>query len=176
MAIITRLSRLVRADLHAVLDLVEEPEVLLRQAIREMSEELAAAEQRIRHRRAEMERLDDALAQSDATLKKLDGELDLCFESGKDDLARSLVKRKLETQGRRQRLAQKRVELEKAQARDEAELEENRDRFESLRQQAELVAEEAGDEHEEPIAAGESVTADEVEVAFLQEQKRRRSK
>ena len=36
MALITRVSRLLRADLHAVLDRVEEPEVLLRQAVREM--------------------------------------------------------------------------------------------------------------------------------------------
>ena len=34
MAIVTRLTRLFRADAHAVLDRLEEPEVLLRQAVR----------------------------------------------------------------------------------------------------------------------------------------------
>ena len=48
MALITRVGRLFRADLHAVLDRVEEPEVLLRQAIREMEEELAEDRQRLR--------------------------------------------------------------------------------------------------------------------------------
>ena len=53
MALITRVGRLFRADLHAVLDRVEEPEVLLRQAIREMEEELAEERQRLRLARHE---------------------------------------------------------------------------------------------------------------------------
>ena len=36
MALINRLSRLFKADFHAVLDQIEEPELLLKQAIREM--------------------------------------------------------------------------------------------------------------------------------------------
>ncbi len=43
MALITRVSRLFQADFHAVLDRIEEPEVLLRQAVREMEEELQDA-------------------------------------------------------------------------------------------------------------------------------------
>ena len=38
MALMTRVARLFRADLHAVLDRIEEPEVLLRQALREMED------------------------------------------------------------------------------------------------------------------------------------------
>ena len=48
MVLISRISRLFRADLHAVLDRIEEPEALLRQAIREMEELLAQDEQRSR--------------------------------------------------------------------------------------------------------------------------------
>ena len=44
MALITRVSRLLRADVHAVLDRLEEPDVLLQQAIRDMEE--VVAEQR----------------------------------------------------------------------------------------------------------------------------------
>ena len=44
MALITRVARLFRADLHAVLDRIEEPDVLLKQAVREMEEELASEE------------------------------------------------------------------------------------------------------------------------------------
>ncbi|MEL0585501.1 MAG: PspA/IM30 family protein [Candidatus Thiodiazotropha sp. (ex. Lucinoma kazani)] len=40
MALITRVSRLFQSDLHAVLDRIEEPEALLRQAVREMQEAL----------------------------------------------------------------------------------------------------------------------------------------
>ena len=48
MALVNRISRLFSADFHAVLDRIEEPDLLLRQAIREMEEELAKSEQRIR--------------------------------------------------------------------------------------------------------------------------------
>ena len=36
MALVTRLSRLFQADFHAVLDRIEEPDLQLRQAVREM--------------------------------------------------------------------------------------------------------------------------------------------
>ena len=48
MALINRMSRLFTADVHAVLDRIEEPEALLKQAIREMEEEVQGAEQRDR--------------------------------------------------------------------------------------------------------------------------------
>ena len=41
MALIRRVARLITADVHAVLDQIEEPEIVLKQAIREMEEELA---------------------------------------------------------------------------------------------------------------------------------------
>jgi len=47
MALITRISRLFKADFHAVLDQIEEPGQLLKQAIRDMEDELATTEQRI---------------------------------------------------------------------------------------------------------------------------------
>ena len=40
MALINRVTRLFKADIHAVLDQIEEPEQLLRQAVRDMEEEL----------------------------------------------------------------------------------------------------------------------------------------
>jgi phage shock protein A len=41
MALITRLSRLMRADLNALLDRLEEPDILLAQALRDMQQTLA---------------------------------------------------------------------------------------------------------------------------------------
>ena len=47
MALINRVARLFKADFHAVLDQIEEPELLLKQAVREMEDELAESGQRI---------------------------------------------------------------------------------------------------------------------------------
>jgi phage shock protein A len=180
MTLITRLSRLFRADFHAVLDRIEEPETLLRQAIREMEDELACQQQAIRvasqedsEYRARRERLEERLAE-------IEDELDLCFSSGKDELARGLVKRKLETQRLGKHLAVRQDELQQALARRHATLAENRAALDSLRQKAELVAFRGaadGDPDERGMAdhsAGDPVvTAEEVEVAFLREQQAR---
>ena len=53
MALIHRVSRLFRADFNAVLDHIEEPELLLRQSIRDMEDELADCDRRIARRRQE---------------------------------------------------------------------------------------------------------------------------
>ena len=44
MALINRVTQLFKADFHAVLDRIEEPEQLLRQSIRDMEDVLLAAD------------------------------------------------------------------------------------------------------------------------------------
>ena len=77
MALINRMSRLFTADVHAVLDRIEEPDVLLRQAIREMEEELALSEQRVRVLEHEREALGDRQRKVQAALTELGEQLDV---------------------------------------------------------------------------------------------------
>src|SRR5262245_6048157 len=98
MTLIHRISQLFTADLHAVLDRLEEPEALLKQAIRDMEEVAAKTEQRVRlleHGINDLERRRQSIEQSTVGI---DGELDLCLAQGEDALARSLVRRKLEAE------------------------------------------------------------------------------
>ena len=79
MALVTRLSRLFRADLNAVLDRLEEPEMLLRQAVREMEEEVDREElqarsialelQQVARRRADQGQHDRSVQQRHARLR-----------------------------------------------------------------------------------------------------------
>ena len=48
MALVTRLSRLFQADFHAVLDRIEEPDLQLKQAVREMQFALDQDQQRLK--------------------------------------------------------------------------------------------------------------------------------
>jgi phage shock protein A len=176
MALITRLARLFRADLHAVLDRIEEPAVLLRQAIREMEEALAGDERRTQVLQHEQGQLLARQAEIDQTLSGIEAELDICFASGKDDLARVLVRRRLEAQRFVTFLTRKREALEHSLAACATRLEENRTRLNSMRQKAELLAE---DDTPEPVEPGwsspdMSVRDEDVEVAFLREKHRRR--
>ncbi|MDF1529748.1 MAG: PspA/IM30 family protein, partial [Sedimenticola sp.] len=96
MALITRVSRLFRADMHAVLDRIEEPDLLLKQAIREMEAAYSEDEQRSRLLKHELGQLESRQQSCNKKLDTLAVELDICFHSGKEELARELIRRQLE--------------------------------------------------------------------------------
>lgn len=98
MALINRLSKLFQADMHAVLDKIEEPEALLKQAIRDMEAAVTLEEKQLRLCELEQEQLSKKAQQLHDTLTELDRKLALCFQTDKGELARSVVKRKLECQ------------------------------------------------------------------------------
>ena len=143
MALITRVSRLFQADFHAVLDRIEEPEVLLRQAVREMEEELARDEQRSKLLQHEQRQLITRETELKQSLHDIEEELDTCFEAGNDDLARACIKRKLETQRFGKNTSRKRAALKETLDDLNTRLRENQSRLESMQQKAELLAEES---------------------------------
>ena len=178
MALINRVTRLFKADFHAVLDQIEEPELLLKQAVREMEDDLAETEQRIRVFTHEQEILASRKAEVDGKLVEIDEELDLCFASKKHDLAKNLTRKKLEAQRLSQRLASKLAAAGKRLAGQRASLDENRATLEGLRQKAELFAQREPQGQSEFddidwIARELNVSDDEVEVAFLREKSAR---
>ena len=175
MPLITRVSRLFRADLNAVLDRVEEPDVLLRQAVREMEEELARDEQRLKMLSHEHGQLVARESDIGHSLSDIEEELDVCFESEKDDLARGLIKRKLEAERLLKLLLRKREALEETLSGLKRRLDENRARLESMRQKAELLTEDNESKRPEDYWGVPDVTVHDrdVEVAFLREKQKR---
>jgi len=176
MALITRVSRLFQADFHAVLDRIEEPGVLLRQAVREMEEELARDEQHSKVLHHEQGQLTTRETELEQSLHEIEEELDICFDSGNDDLARTSIKRKLEAQRFCKSLSRKRQALQQTLDDLNTRLRENRARLESMRQKAELLAEESirarpADNWTIPDI---TVRDEDVEVAFLREKQHRR--
>jgi phage shock protein A len=179
MALITRVSRLFRADVNAVLDRMEEPEILLKQAVREMEEALAKDQQQVKLLEMNLKQLKsryDGLAQR---LKPVTEELDLCFESGNEDLARALLKRKLESERYRDYLVRRQEEMNEALKVLKKRIDENRMRLESMRQKAELLAgsdreEVQLDTWDEPDFMRQfSVNEDDIELALLREKQKR---
>ena len=177
MALINRISRLFKADFHAVLDQIEEPETLLKQAIRDMEDDLANTEQRIALCAHDQEALTVRTDELKNKIVDIDSQLDLCFESDKDDLARGLIKKKLEAARLLKRLHSSHMATEKFLDEQRALLDENNATLESLRQKAELFAHRApvlsdSDSEFDDLAwmAREmTVGDDEVEIAYLHE-------
>ncbi len=174
MALINRMSRLFTADVHAVLDRIEEPDVLLKHAIREMDEELARAEQRVRQLEQEREALAERYRKVQAALSELVSQLDVCFANGNDELARKVVKRKLETEKLGQHVAERSASITKELAERRTLVDEQRERLDVLRQKAELLATAPSGGGDEWVRAGFTVSEDEIEVALLRERQTRK--
>lgn len=174
MALIRRVSRLFTADMHAVLDQIEEPEIVLKQAIREMEEELARQTQRSKWLQKEIESTGKQFDAILKTQKEIDSKLDLCFENDNDTLARKLTRRKLETQRLAEHLDAKHVALKAESEEHESVVAGNRDQLEGMRQKASLLG-------SDTVAPGDfsgeqsfdQIDDDEVEIEFLREKQAR---
>lgn len=176
MTLITRLGRLFRADFNAVLDGLEEPGMLLKQAVRDMEEALNGEEAELAHYADQVQTLKLALDESRTRLAALDEELSLCLAADKDALARDLVRRKLEAARHEARLVGRQQALNEMQRCLAARHLEHRQRLEPLRAQAGLYDSVGSVTREEKAGGWQSaavISEAEIEVALLRERQRR---
>lgn len=176
MPLINRLSRLVTADFNAVLDRLEEPEILLKQAVRDMEAELAAEERNVKRLEAERERLAARAGEAERAAAEIDEQLDLCFADGNEPLAKKLIARKLRHRRLARRLTADAEAADAGLAERRATLDENRDRLESMRQKAECFDVAERDEAGARTSGADGdweIGEDEIEAAWLTERARR---
>jgi phage shock protein A len=161
--------------MHAVLDRIEEPDVLLKQAIREMEEALSHNEQQLKILNHEMGQLTARQNELEHSLADLEQELDICFDSGQDDLAKALIKRKLEAERFKKFLDRKRDTLQNSLTVLNECVEQNRRQLDSMRQKAEVLAEDVTprDQDYHWNAPDFTVREEDIAVAFLREQQKR---
>ena len=172
MAIINRLTRLFSADFNAVLDHLEEPQILLKQSLREMEEELAILEKTIRHTRNEFEELKNKKSSAEKNISKTDEEIKICFNNDNDNLARNLIKRKLET-SEILRVVSERSEQLTIELNSMSQLyEEQSTIYESMYQKAELMCVTETNKTMEFSENLYGINESDIEVALLQEKKK----
>ena len=173
MALVTRLSRLFQADFHAVLDRIEEPDLQLRQAVREMQFALEQDQQRRQLLRHEAGRLDTAAADISHKLQALDEELDICLAAHKDDLARDLVRRKLGAEQQLQTTHERATAIEQQLKTLSQQIDEQTQQLTAMKQKLELLVNaEDGSFNVNPGSA-QTIRNEEVEIALLREKQRR---
>lgn len=175
MALITRLSRMFRADMHAVLDRIEEPQQLLQQAIREMEEALLHQQQELTRLQQERQSMRQRIEALEQALRESDEELDICFQSGREELARPLIRRRLEKERLARMLSQQADGLGERGKQLEARIAQNRVELAGMQQKAEVLATDPGHGGHGDTGADIpiSVSEEEVEVALLRERQRR---
>lgn len=173
MALITRLSRLFEADFHAVLDRIEEPDLQLKQAVREMQFALEQDRQRIKLLQHEADQLARTTSAVLTDLKGFDEELDICLAAKKDDLARDLVRRKLAADKQLQALKHQSTSIDRQQQDLAAEIEEQSQQLTSMKQKLELLVSDDGAPAGGNFSDADAIRNEEIEIALLREKERR---
>lgn len=96
MGLFKRVSDIIAANLSEMVERHEDPEKLLKQAIREMQESIKTAEQDTAKVLANEKKLKRELANNEAEVARWTGEAERAVDTGDDDLARKVLSRKQE--------------------------------------------------------------------------------
>ena len=173
MALVTRLSRLFQADFHAVLDRIEEPDLQLRQAVREMQFALDQDQQRKQLLQHEADQLDKAVVSIGDKLQALDEELDICIAADKDDLARDLVHRKLAAEKQLQATSDRSTAINLQRQTLDRQIDEQTQQLTSMKQKLELLVKFDDSSVDADFTSGEAIRNEEIEIALLREKQKR---
>jgi phage shock protein A len=173
MALVTRLTRLFQADFHAVLDRIEEPDLQLKQAVREMQFALDQDQQRQQLLQHESGQLDEAVTRLGQQLQALDEELDICLAAEKDDLARDLVRRKLAAEKNLQAMHDHHAMIKSQQQALLRQIDEQHQQVASMKQKLELLVNSDDGAIDSVFSAGDGIRDEEIEIALLREKQRR---
>ena len=99
MGILSRMLRLCKADVHGVMDQIEDKGLLLKQYLREMEIALKDKETRLSHISQNCRQAESELSHCRAGVHKLEKDLDLAVRREKDDIARVLIRKRRGLQG-----------------------------------------------------------------------------
>jgi phage shock protein A len=178
MTLIARVTRLFKADLHGILDSLEEPEEIVKQAIRDMEEDIATQERQLAELHAVMQRLAREAQELTASMQESERQIDLCFAAGNEPLAKNLLRKRLEMVKRARGIARAQDETRAKSEVLTRKLTEHKEQLAAVVQKLKLYEETRASQPWasslcSPLQGSSIVTDDEVEVAFLEEQRRR---
>lgn len=176
MALITRITRLFKADVHAIIDSIEEPASLLKQSVREMEDFIAKDERQLVSLVDQQQGIKKSTEELNKLMEHDEEELDLCFEDKNEDLARSIIKRKLERKQYKKIQGNKLISLDEKIDELTKNLTENKLSLESMRQKEEILIDgsKVFNSDAQTLMADIHVSQDDIDVAMLRERKKRR--
>ena len=156
MPILNRVTRLFQADVHAILDVIEEPEAVLKQAIREMQESLDQKQGQLARSSRMLDALRNNQTRLDAELAKAVADLRLCMKNGPEELSRKTIARKLALQKHLLVIEQRIVDLEKLRNEQRSAIEIQQSQLESILEKSRIFVPEVSEE-DSPYIVAESI-------------------
>jgi phage shock protein A len=95
MGIMTRVVKIFKADIHGVMDQLEDPSLLLKQHLRDMEEALNEKEMKLKKLLASRDQAQQDYDRFTRQGDKLEQDLKVAIEKQKDDIARMLIKKRI---------------------------------------------------------------------------------
>lgn len=93
MAILTRIIQLFKADIHGVMDQLEDQGLLLKQHLRDMEESLVEKEMELKKMRIALDQARQDHQKGEKETGNLEQDLQVAIKKDRDDIARMLIKR-----------------------------------------------------------------------------------
>ena len=156
MPILNRVKRLFQADVHAILDVIEEPEAVLKQAIREMQESLDQKQGQLARSGRMLDALRNNQTRLEGELAKAVKDLELCLKNGPEELSRKTIARKLGLLKHLCVLEQRILEFEKLRNEQRSAIEIQQSQLESILEKSRIFVPEVSEE-DSPYTVAESI-------------------
>ena len=173
MALITRIGRLFNADLNAVIDHIEEPDVLLKQSLREMQECLLVSQARLKSQQSQFKQLEAYQTQAELKQRQYEEELNVCLAAENDELARTVIRRQLENEINLNDLKNRHDEQDLSIQEQQHLIDEQRRDLQSLQQKVEFL--DTTVTPSPPHTTADPISAEQIEVVLLREKQRRQN-
>jgi phage shock protein A len=175
MAILSRMLRLFKADVHGVMDQLEDKELLLKQYLREMETSLEEKQGRLNRCVQSIRQAESDFDQRKEEVRKLENDLDLAVRKEKDDIARMLIRKRRSLQSSCEQLklqvevlAQENSHLSETVARQRLQYDQLKVKAATLRQQTQSGGFDNGITAVIPSHGWRAPTDEEIELELLQ--------
>jgi len=95
MGIMTRFTRIFKADIHGVMDQIENKELVLKQCLREMETSLNKKQAELQQLKTAAQQMHNDICQLEREKEKSELDLQTAIEKEKEDIARLLIRKRL---------------------------------------------------------------------------------
>lgn len=175
MGVLSRILRLFKADLHGVMDQLEDKGLLLKQYLREMEDDLKQKAARLEQVTDTCRGIEKDLALRAQEIGKIENDLDLAVGREKDEIARMLIRKRRTLQGSCEHLQRQLDTMIEEKDKIARVLEEQQLEYERFKVEATAYCRQAGQHpqqgtgaHPDAFTAWQTPSEEEVELELLQ--------
>lgn len=172
MKILNRITRLFKADMHGILDALEQPEIILKQAVRDMQAEIDAATTNIATFAKQQEQHEQTRQNLNSYIEELQQQIQFCLTDNKETLSKSVIRKKLQAELSLKQITEQLAIINANQQQKITETAERSEKLQAIRDKLALFTQ--ATELNKPSYAelNPNISEDDVELAFLYEQQR----